>query len=138
MSYLLYMNLNYSINSLLSPHSTYNFFCFLFKPCFFEPKTFFSISKPEGFSLQASCTLMKICLIPFCRDDAITWKKKSYPRRKWFLIFKNEILVVKNILPCRDEIFFIKQKNLIRSRLNIPTRLNIWNEINFLIQSASK
>ena len=100
---LFYMSSNYSINTLPSHHSTYNFFHLPLQPCFFIQKNFSFNFEHDGLCLKVLHQCINIYFDPLCRDDTIIWAKNN-TRETGFLIYKSEISVAKNITPSRDRI----------------------------------
>ena len=133
-SWLLYMNLNYSINTLLSPHPTHNFFYLLLQPCFFQPKTFFPASnlKDLAYKLYA-CSWRSVWT--YFTGKMKLHEKKNHPRKTGFLIFKSENPIVKNILPCRDEIILhvTKEFNWNSSKYAFTAKCLKWDKFPHII-----
>ena len=73
--FALYMNLNYSINTIPSHHSTYNFFADAAMFLHVKITLYFNFER-EGLCLQTFDTRANINFGPPCRDDAMTLKKK--------------------------------------------------------------
>ena len=103
--FALYMNLNYSINTIPSHHSTYNFFADAAMFLHVKITLYFNFER-EGLCLQTFDTRANINFGPPCRDDAMTLKKKNCPGETGFLIYKRDTSVVKNIPHSRDGINF--------------------------------
>ena len=97
------MNLNYSINTLQSRYSPYNFFAAA--TMFLHTKITLSFKfERQELCLQALRMCVKSILARLARIMQL--HGKNHPRETRFLICKSKISVVKNILPSRDGIIF--------------------------------
>ena len=98
---LLYMNLNYSINSRPSHHYNYNFF---FITLLLQQLAFLQLQ--TWMTLFTSFTQAPKHIFWSVLPGWYNYMKKTHPGETIFLICENEISVAKNIPPSRDWIIF--------------------------------